>query len=109
MPEYAKDIILALLGAAVGLAGLLLVVLGFVLSQANTFPAETTDDTLLARYEKAAKLGLIPFILALCEAAICLVWLMHESVGLYRATTGGFFLLLLVTALYGAVLLLYYL
>lgn len=109
MPEYAKDVILALLGSAVGLAGLLLVVSGFVFSQANTFPPESTDDALLSRYETAAKLGLIPFILALAEAALCVLWTMDPVPGVYWSSVSGFFLLLLLTALYGAVLLLRYL
>lgn len=109
MPEYAKDVMIALLGAAVGLAGLLLVVSGFVFSQANSFPSETTDDEMLGKLERAAKLGLIPFVLALGDAALCLVWLMHNSLCVYRTSEYGFFLLLLLTAGYGAVLLLRFL
>jgi hypothetical protein len=63
--EYANDVALALLGGSIGLAGLLLV----VLSWGNSFPAETTPDTMLKGYEVAAKLGLIPFALALVDAS----------------------------------------
>jgi hypothetical protein len=108
MPEYAKDVMIALLGAAVALGGLLLVVSGYVFAQANSFPS-STDDDFLEKYERAAKLGLIPFIFALVEAALCLVWLMHNSICIYLAGEYGFFLLLLMTAGYGAVLLLRYL
>ena len=109
MPEYAKDTVIAVLGACVALAGLLLVVAGFVFSQANTFPPETTDDALLGRYETAGKLGLIPFLLALADAAVCLWWLIHSSVCAFSTAVYGFFLLLLLTAIYGSVLILRYL
>jgi hypothetical protein len=108
VPEFAKDVVLALLGGSIGLAGLLLVVAGFVLSQASGFPA-TTPDALLKRYEVAAKLGLVPFGLALAEAALCLVWAGHATAGVYQATVWMFFVLLAATAAYGFVLLLKYL
>lgn len=109
MPEYSKDVMLALLGASVGLAGLLLVVAGFVFAQAGSFPPETTDDETIARYERAGKVGLIPFGLSLAEAGLCLAWLLHSSSSLYLVTVAGFFLLLVLTALYGFILLLRYL
>jgi hypothetical protein len=109
MPEYAKDVMLALLGGSVGLAGLLLVVAGFVFAQAGSFPPETTDDETIGRYERAGKFGLVPFGLSLVEAGICLTWLLHRSAWLYTVGVTGFFLLLVLTALYGFVLLLRYL
>ena len=109
MPEFSKDVMIAVLGAAVGLAGLLLVVAGYVFSQVNSFNPSTTDDKLIARYEKAAKLGLIPFILALCDATLCLVWLIRCSACVFSTAIAGFFLLLVLTAVYGSVLILRYL
>lgn len=100
---------IAVLGAAVALAGLLLVVAGFVFSQAATFPPETTDDTTIAKYEKAGKLGLIPFLIALVDAGACLVWLIHASQCLFYTAVSGFFLLLALSAAYGSVLILRYL
>ncbi len=100
---------ISLMGAAVGLAGLLLVVSGLVFAQANSFPSATTDDETLEKLERAAKLGLIPFVLALGDAALCLVWLMHNSICIYLTSEYGFFLLLALTAGYGAVLLLRFL
>ena len=109
MPEYSKDVMLALLGASVGLAGLLLAVSGFVFAQAGSFPPETTDDETIGRYERAGKVGLVPFCLSLVEAALCLTWLLHSSASLYTAGVVGFYLLLILTAVYGFVLLLRYL
>jgi len=109
MPEYSKDTIIAVFGAAVGLAGLLLVVSGFVFSQVNTFLPENTDNETIKKYETAGKLGLIPFLIALSDAGICLWWLLHSSPCLFSTATWGFFLLLLLTAAYGSVLILRYL
>ena len=109
MPEYSKDVMIGVLGAAVGLAGLLLVVAGYVFAQGNSFSRANTDDDLLKRYEMAGKLGLIPFILALCDAGLCLRWLIHSTPCVYSIAVYGFFLLLLLTAAYGSVLILRYL
>lgn len=107
-PEYAKDVAIALLGAAVAVAGLLLVVAGYVFAAVATFPA-TTDDAVLARYETAAKYALIPFTMALLEAAASLLWLAQRGDCLYTGIVWGFFLLLIATGLYGFVLILRYL
>lgn len=108
MPD-AKDVMIAIMGAAVALAGLLLVFAGFVFSQASTFPPENTDDETITRYENAGKMGLLPFVLALADAAVCLCWLLWRIPCLFPTAAWGFFLLLLLTAGYGAVLLLRYL
>lgn len=108
MPEYSKDVMIAILGAAVGLAGLLLVVAGYVFSQVNSFPTSTPNNVLNG-YRTAGKLGLLPFALALVDAALGLIWLIHSSQCLFSTAVGGFFLLLVLTAVYGAVLILKYL
>lgn len=108
-PEYAKDVALALLGASVGIAGLLLVVAGFVFAQAATFPPDETDDKVIQGFQAAGRFGLIPFVLALIEAGVSLLWLVHRSDFLYTAIIWGFFLLLVLTGLYGLVLILRYL
>jgi len=108
-PEYAKDVAIALLGAAVGIAGLLLVVAGFVFAQAASFNPDDTDDTIIDGFRSAGRLGLIPFVLALADAATALIWLIHKSDCLYTGAVWGFFLLLILTGLYGVVLILRYL
>jgi hypothetical protein len=108
-PEYAKDVAIALLGASVAIAGLLLVVAGFVFAQAATFPPDETDDKVIRGFEMAGRLGLIPFVIALVEAGFSLLWIVHRSDCLYTGIIWGFFLLLVLTALYGLVLILRYL
>src|SRR5271157_1198902 len=102
MPD-PKDVILGVLGASVGLAGLLLVFSGFVLSQAAGFP-NTTPDTITKKFEKAAKVGVWPFLLALAVSGVSLFWLLRPSPGAYCATILGFIALLIGTGLYGAIL-----
>jgi hypothetical protein len=108
MPEYSKDVVIAILGASIGLAGLLLVVSGFVLSYVASLSTVVSNERK-ARYERAARLGLIPFLLALADAALSLRWLLHSNPSVYSAVVGGFFLVLALTAAYGVVLLLKYL
>ena len=108
-PEYGKDVAIAVLGAAVGIAGLLLVVAGFVFAQAASFNPDVTDDKIIDGFRMAGRLGLIPFVLALVEAAGSLLWLVHKSDCLYTGVVWGFFLLLGLTGLYGLVLILRYL
>ena len=108
VPEYAKDVEIALLGGSVAIAGLLLVVVGFVFAAAASFPS-TINDSYPGRYERAGRLGLAPFALSLAEAAASLYWLAEKSDVLYSVTIWGFFLLLLLTAAYGFVLILRYL
>jgi hypothetical protein len=102
MPE-PKDVIIGILGASVGLAGLLLVFSGFVLSQAAGFP-NTTDNKITKRYEKAGKIGVWPFLLALIVSFLSFFWLLHPCTGAYCLAVIGFILLLVGTGLYGAIL-----
>jgi hypothetical protein len=109
VPEYAKDVMLGILGASVGLAGLLLIFSGYVFAQAAAFPPATTDDRIINKFRNAGRFGLWPFLLALANAVISTVWLVHPSCLTYLASVTVFFVLLLGTALYGAILLKFYL
>jgi hypothetical protein len=102
VPE-AKDVILAILASAVALAGLLLVFSGFVLSQAAGFP-NTVDNEITQRFEKAAKVGVWPFLLALLVSAVSFYWLLHPGPTVFGLAVWGFFALLAATGLYGAIL-----
>lgn len=103
MPEFATDVMLGILGASVGLAGLLLVFCGFVFGQAAGFPPATTDDRVIAQYKRAGTLGLWPFLGALLNSLLVVIWFLCSCTGLYFATIGVFLLLLVATAVYGAV------
>lgn len=100
-----KDIIIAIFGAGVGLAGILLVFVGFVYSHAESQPLE--DDR--KKYKLIAKIGLVPFLVSLLCASICLSWMFSPSATALcwaRYTCyGGMGL----TALYGVVAFLFYL
>lgn len=52
--DHAKDLVIAILGGSVALAGLLLVFSGFLFAQAESFPPEHTDDATINRYKSAA-------------------------------------------------------
>ncbi len=55
--DASKDIVTTILGASVGLAGLLLVFSGFLFAQAEAFPRATTDNATINKFKKA---GLAP-------------------------------------------------
>ena len=99
----------AVLGAAVSLAGLLLVFSGFLFTQAASFPQATTDDATINRYRNAARFGVAPMGLCLLLSALALCWLLNPSHAIFRTVWIGFLLLLAVTAGYGAYVLLRYL
>jgi len=97
--------ITAILGSSVGLAGLLLVFVGFVLSRVETFDRVQKQRT----YRKIARLGIIPFLMALLSAGLCLGWILLPSVDLYAIVIYSFSFSLILTAVYGVVAFLVYL
>ncbi len=109
LPEYAKDVVIAILGSSVALAGLLLVFGGFVFAQAQGFPRATTDDAIINRYRNVGRMGLIPFLFSLSLAATSVVWFLCPSESLYRFSVYGFLFLLLGTAAYAIAVLGFYL
>src|SRR5579862_509725 len=100
---------LGTVGASVGLAGLLLVFSGFVFGQAASFPPETTDNAIIDKFRNAGKFGLWPFLIAVLDSLSATAWLVHPSAWLYSVAVFGFFLVLIATGIYGAVLLKFYL
>jgi hypothetical protein len=109
MPEYAKDAMVGVLGASVGLAGLLLVFSGFVFAQADSFPKATTDDAIINKYRNVGRVGLAPFLLSLLVAALATIWFLHPSTCLYYLSVIGFIVLLSSSAVYGTIVLGFYL
>lgn len=100
-----KDIVIAVFGAAVGLAGILLVFVGFVYSRSETFDLEATRT----KYARVAKVGIVPFLLSLASAALCLRWMLYQSATSYNLALCSFYWCMGLTALYGIVAFIFYL
>lgn len=109
VPDYAKDVVLGVLGASVALAGLLLVFCGFVFGQAASFPPATTDDSKIERYKRAGALGLWPFLGSIVNSVAVVIWLIWPGCRLYFGILGFFIVLLAATAVYGTVVIQRYL
>src|SRR5438132_152181 len=109
MPEIAKDVMVAVLGAAVGLAGLLLIFSGFLFTQAASFPSASTSDEVIDKYRNAVRWGLLPFLIALAVAALSFAWMICPGPVIYWLTIVAFGLLIVSSAIYGSIMLLGYL
>lgn len=88
--ESYRDIALTVVGAATGLASVVLVFVGFLLSTAGSFSADT-DDAIPLRYTRLARLGLVPLVLCCVVMLAGFWWLFNpESVPLLKAWAWGF-------------------
>jgi hypothetical protein len=105
----SKDIVIAVLGGSVSLAGLLLIFSGFLFSQAASFDPDNTPDKLINKYRNAARFGVLPFAICLALAGVSLCWLRSPSDILLSICWVGFIALLVVTAVYGGYTILRYL
>lgn len=87
-----KEIVLALLGVSAGLAGLVLVFLGLVITTYQSFLAPTPAP-ILNRYRRIAAALLGAFALGIACVVVATVWLLRlgDSQGLYVATAALFF------------------
>jgi hypothetical protein len=101
MTDNSKDVIVAVLGASVALAGLLLIFSGLLFSQAAAFPRATTDNAIINRFRRAGRSAMWPFLLSLVIAGDSLLWLLHPGDIVYRVAWISFFVLLIATAGYG--------
>lgn len=98
-----KDIIMSILGAAVGLAGLLLVFSGFIFAQAASFPTET-PDRITSKYIMAARIAIyLPFLGFLLNTILCLAWMLCPSQSVYVVCIALFMILVIGTGAYGVV------
>ena len=93
----SKDIIIAIFGAAVGLAGVLLVIVGFIYAHAETIPLKDDREKL----KLVARIGLIPFLVALVCAGLALHWMFSPSTALLCWTKYLFYGDLGLTGIYG--------
>ena len=81
---------LAVLGAAVGLAGLSLVFLGFALSTYQSFAADA-GETVMRPYRVSAWVMTYNFVVGAIVAVVVLIALMSDSSKAYHASLGMFF------------------
>jgi hypothetical protein len=101
----SKDIVVAVFGAAVAIAGVLLVVVGFVYSHAETIDLERTRD----KYKLVAKSGIVPFLVSLLCAFLCFRWMITPYWISFSWVRYSFYACLGSTALYGVVAFIFYL
>jgi hypothetical protein len=104
-----KDLIVAVLGAAVGLAGLLLIFSGFLFAQAASFPRATTDDEIIDKFRNAGRFAVVPFVVCLAVAAIATSWMLSPSPTGFAWASYGFLAALALSAGYGGLVILKYL
>jgi hypothetical protein len=102
VPE-PKDVIIGILGASGALAGLLLVFSGFIFAQAASFPAEISNK-YSAKYTKAGRLALYPFLGFLVTTVGSICWLLFPNPCLFVVCIALFLLLVVWTGVYGAVM-----
>lgn len=103
-----KDIILAILSGSVSLAALLLVFVGLLLAQAASFTSDTADS-VIQKYAQAGKLGSIPVFMCLTVAILTVYWLRYPNECLFVICFWSFIGLLIVSIIYAAVAIFYYL
>lgn len=100
-----KDIVPAIFGAGVGLAGILLVFVGFIYSRVETFDLERVRR----KFRRVARSAIAPFLLSLISAGLSLRWMLHPSWSVYLWARLTFYAAMVFTALYGIVAFLFYL
>jgi uncharacterized membrane protein len=100
-----KDVILAVLGSDIAIAGLVLVFAGFLVTKAESFEGSRYGD----KYNWLAVLGLLPILASLAAAWMCIDALqgsewesVHTLVALkiVLALTGGYAILSAVVAFF---------
>jgi hypothetical protein len=102
----SKEIVSAIFGATVSLAGPLLVFVGFIYSHAETITLAATRN----KHKLVAKIGMLPFLLSLLCAVFCLGWMVHPtSSTLLLRIQCSFYVAMGATAVYGVVAFLFYL
>ena len=85
-----QDVIITVLGAAAGLAGLVLVFLGIVVTTYQSFPGDTPSK-VLSGFRSTATLTLGPFVLGIACVALSTAWLLtRHNEDLYLAALAAF-------------------
>lgn len=103
-----SEFVSTIFNGSLALAGILLVFIGFIYSQAESFPSGT-DQKIIRRYKGIAKVGLIPFVLAIALAGIAFSGLVASPDSVKHTVTILFWIELGSLLLYGSVSVLFYL
>jgi hypothetical protein len=98
-----KDVVIAVLGSSVAMAGLILVFGGFIFAQAASFPS-STDDVIISKYTRAGRLAIYPFWGFLVTTALSVVWMLYQNQCLYVACVALFLALVVATGVYGTLM-----
>jgi hypothetical protein len=98
-----KDVVLAILGSAASLAGLVLVFLGVVIAAYQALPSNSSGQ-LPGQYRVAGTWTLSLFVFSLATVALALVWLLTEGENgtLYSVVAVTFVVQLVATAVVAA-------
>ena len=97
-----RDIAVAVLGATIALASVLVVFIGFLVAHAEALPAETPNK-IKQGYIRAARWGLLPTSVSILEALLCYAWLFSSSDFLLYVWAGGFAVVALTFLTYAIV------
>jgi hypothetical protein len=73
-----KDVAIAVIGGAAGIAAILLVFVAFVVGRADSLP-ETTPDKVIKKYTRIAKLGFVPLIAQVLTVFTAYWWLFRPA------------------------------
>jgi len=93
----AKDVVIAILGSAAGLAGFVLVFLGIIISSYQAYPGEV-PAAVVRPYRIAGTALLAAFALGLVTVALSLLWLMNGASPTIYAWTVSLFAALLIAS-----------
>lgn len=85
-----KDIASAAIAGSSAIAAVLLVFVGFMLAKAEALPSET-EDAVIKRYVRTAKLGVVPLIALVVVTLAAYLWMFFPSSSvLFWTWTAGF-------------------
>jgi hypothetical protein len=102
--DNSKDIAVAILGAVVALAGLLLVFVGFVYTRGESMASKRGD-----KFKNIARAGIVPFGISLACAWTCVTFLQARGSVDLTLSVFLFRLDLIVSGLYAVIVLFVYL
>ena len=100
-----RDIILAVLGSDIAIAGLVLIFAGFLATKAESFEGNMSGD----KYSRLAVVGLLPIVFSLASAWMCIdglqggVWEANHSLLMLKmvlALTGSYAIISSVLAFF---------